>query len=196
MSLAFPGEKSAQLPRVLTLNHFKTLSEGDRFTIPTPDRTIQGLIMEYEPTSTDLEGPPALYRLDYNESWLFSSGKGVPPQEASSDPSVTVCRPPWLLDGTVQEMKQYGQVSIWIVVSSTAADYQGVVRTAFKRTTQRHLNVAIAKILMEATRGISTDLVLMEFVPKDLAFAEAASRYCSKKGIKTLWNDQGTYLLF
>lgn len=171
------------------------LSEGDRFTIPIPNGSIQGVIMEHAPMSIDLEGPPDLYEREYKGSWLFPSGEGVPPQGIISDSCVVVCRPPWLLDGTVQEIKQYGKVSIWLIVSSTAEDGRGVIRPAFKRTSQGQLNLAMARILTEATRGISINLVLMEFTPKDLACEEAASRYCSKKGIKTLWNGQSTYLL-
>lgn len=108
-----------QLPVVTTLDYFRSIAEGDHFILPGPRGDIQAIMMDFNPPPFQLEGPLSLYLSAYNGGWLFQSGETVS-KEVIPELNVVVCRPRWLMDGTIGDLRGFGSLSICMIFESKA----------------------------------------------------------------------------
>lgn len=152
-------------------------------------------MMDSVPSAFQLEGPISLYLKEYNGGWLFHSGEAVP-SEVIPESCVVVCRPRWLLDGTIEDLRRFGSLSICMVLGSNAWDLQGVVRPAYKLTSSANPNVAIAQMAREAKQGISIIQAAVRLKTENQEREQEAVQFCLVRGMQVLRSEFLTRVLF
>lgn len=184
-----------QLPVVVTLNDFRSIAEGDIFILPGPRGDIQAIMMDFVPPQLQLEGPLSLYLSTYNCGWLFRSGDAVP-TEVIPGSNVVVCRPRWLIDGTIGDLRRFGALSICMVVESKAWDLQGAMRSAYKLSSSVNPSVAIAQMVCEAKQGVSVIQAAVKLELGNRDKAQEIIQFCSGRGMQMLQAKIFTDILF
>ncbi|KAH7009183.1 hypothetical protein B0J12DRAFT_706169 [Macrophomina phaseolina] len=184
-----------QLPRVLTLHDFRGIAEGKLFILPGARGDIQAIMLDSVPAPFQLEGPLSLYLPTYNDGWLFRSGEIVS-QDVIPESSVIICRPRWLMDGTIEELRRFGSLSICMVVVSKAWDVQGAMRPAYKLSSSQNANVAIAQMVREASQGVSINQAAVRIEPRNQQAIQEALQFCAGRGMQVLEAKFLTHFLF
>lgn len=184
-----------KLPVVTTLDDFRSIAEGDHFILPGPRGDIQAIMMDFIPPPFQLEGPLSLYLLAYNGGWLFQSGETVS-TEVIPELNVVVCRPRWLMDGTIGDLRRFGSLSICMIFESKAWDLHGAMRSVYKLSFSANPNVAIAQIVREAEKGVSVIQATVRLEPGNQEKVQEAIQFCSVREMQVLQSKFLTRVLF
>lgn len=179
MDSELPPNTNKQLAKIWSVHNIWNLSEGDLFTIPASCGEVHAILSGSVFQLNKI--PSAILNSDYNGAWVFGAGDDIP-QDVIPSTSVLVPRPGWLRLRIANAIKELGEMTYHLLISSNGHDLSRQIRPVFRFASLTDSFSTLCEILNTARSGFSVIQVWALLRPKSVEAMEKLKQFHSTHG--------------